>query len=122
MLSRLRVKNFKTLEDIDIELGQSVVFIGPNNAGKTSALQALTLWTSGLAAWNARRSEGKAKKRTGVTLNRLSLVNLPVFDARELWNKRRVQSVAKANGKSEQNPVLIEITIDGETDERGRLD
>ncbi len=116
MLSRLRVKNFKTLEDIDSELGQSVVFIGPNNAGKTSALQALTLWTSGLAAWNARRSEGKAKKRTGVTLNRLSLVNLPVFEARELWNKRRVQSVAKANGKSEQNPVLIEITIDGETD------
>jgi ABC-type hemin transport system ATPase subunit len=116
MLTRLRVKNFKTLEEIDIELGPSVVFIGPNNAGKTSALQALTLWTSGLAAWNARRSEGKAKKRTGVTLNRLSLVNLPVFEARELWNKRRVQAVAKANGKSEQNPILIEIIVDGETD------
>jgi len=71
------------------------VFIGPNNAGKTSALQALTLWTNGLTEWNARRSSGNARKRVGVTLNRLSLVNIPVFEARELWNKRRVQVVTK---------------------------
>ncbi|MCL6503277.1 MAG: ATP-binding protein [Pirellulales bacterium] len=37
MLTRLTVRNFKRLE-MDIELTRSVVFIGPNNSGKTTAL------------------------------------------------------------------------------------
>ena len=44
MLTCMKVKNFKNLEEIEIELGKSVVLIGPNNSGKTNALQALTLW------------------------------------------------------------------------------
>ena len=43
MLTRLRFKNFKRFGDADVELGQCVVFIGPNNSGKTTALQALAL-------------------------------------------------------------------------------
>ena len=43
MLTRLRIKNFKRFPDADIELGQAVVFIGQNNSGKTTALQALAL-------------------------------------------------------------------------------
>ena len=41
MLTRLRVRNFKMFEELDIELGDRVVFIGPNNSGKTTAMQAL---------------------------------------------------------------------------------
>ena len=48
MLTRLKLRNFKQFDDADIELGKSVVFIGPNNSGKTSALQALALWDVGL--------------------------------------------------------------------------
>lgn len=55
MLTRLRIKNFKRFGDADVELGQSVVFIGPNNSGKTTALQALALWDVGLRKWNERR-------------------------------------------------------------------
>jgi predicted ATPase len=55
MLTRLRIKNFKRFGDADVELGQSVVFIGPNNSGKTTALQALALWDLGLRKWNERR-------------------------------------------------------------------
>ena len=43
MLTRLVIRNFKQFAEVDIELGPAVVFIGPNNAGKTSALQALAL-------------------------------------------------------------------------------
>ncbi len=43
MLTRLLVRNFKGFSEIDIPLGHPVVFIRPNNSGKTTALQALTL-------------------------------------------------------------------------------
>ena len=51
MLTRLQIRNFKTLEEADIPLGQNVVLIGPDNSGKTSALQALALWHTGLEEW-----------------------------------------------------------------------
>jgi len=37
MLTHLRIRNFKKFHDVEIELGQRVVFIGPNNSGKTTA-------------------------------------------------------------------------------------
>jgi predicted ATPase len=48
---------------VEIELGNQVVFIGPNNSGKTSALQALALWEIGLKKWNEKR-KGKSARRT----------------------------------------------------------
>jgi predicted ATPase len=41
MITRLRVKNFKALRDVDIELTPIHVLIGPNDSGKTSILDAL---------------------------------------------------------------------------------
>ena len=41
MLTKLTIRNFKRFGEVEIELGNPVVFIGPNNSGKTSAMQAL---------------------------------------------------------------------------------
>ncbi|HLG13009.1 MAG TPA: AAA family ATPase [Blastocatellia bacterium] len=41
MLTRLTIRNFRRFDYVDIELGSPVVLIGPNNSGKTAALQAL---------------------------------------------------------------------------------
>jgi len=41
MITRLRIKNFKALRDIDIALTPIHVLIGPNDSGKTSILDAL---------------------------------------------------------------------------------
>ena len=46
MLTNLTIRNFKRFGSVDVELGSPVVFIGPNNSGKTSAMQALALWDS----------------------------------------------------------------------------
>ena len=51
MLTRLAVRHFKLFDDIELDLGQQVILIGPNNAGKTTALQALALWDVGLERW-----------------------------------------------------------------------
>ena len=46
MLNRLKVRNFKALRDVDLELRERNVFIGRNNAGKSSLLHALTALTN----------------------------------------------------------------------------
>jgi predicted ATP-dependent endonuclease of OLD family len=47
MLTKLTIRNFKLFGEVEIELSDRVVFVGPNNSGKRSALQALALWSIG---------------------------------------------------------------------------
>ena len=42
-ITRLHIKNFRLLKVLDIELGDTTVFIGPNNAGKTAILDAVRI-------------------------------------------------------------------------------
>ena len=63
MLIKLTIRNFKRFGEVEIELGSPVAFIGPNNSGKTSAMQALALWDIGLKRWNEKRS-GRARRRS----------------------------------------------------------
>ena len=117
MLTRLRVKNFKKL-DMDVELGRSVVFVGPNNSGKTAALQALTLWELGLRQWLAKRGgKAKAEKRPGVAINRRDLISIPVPRADLLWKDLHVRSGKSMNGKAAgTRNIRIDITVDGITE------
>ncbi|MFM7733326.1 MAG: ATP-dependent nuclease [Cyanobium sp.] len=114
MLDRLIIRNFKSFEDVDIELGQAVVFIGPNNAGKTSALQALALWELGVRRWTEKRS-GKAapKKRSGVTMNRRDLVALPVPETNLLWRDLHVRRMSRRQGKQKTENIRLEIVVEG---------
>lgn len=117
MLTRLIVRNFKRISEADIELGQSVVFIGPNNSGKTSALQALALWEAGMQAWMAKRGMNtQATKRSGVTLNRKDLIAVAVPNANLLWRDLHVRSGERQdNGKTKTRNIFIEVTVEGVT-------
>jgi len=117
MLTRLRVRNFKRLE-MNVELGRSVVFIGPNNSGKTTALQALTLWELGLHRWLAKRGgKARAEKRPGVAINRRDLISVPVPSADLLWKDLHVRSVKSVNGKTEgTRNIRIDVTVEGITE------
>lgn len=114
MLTQIAIRNFKLFEDVTIELGTPVVFIGPNNSGKTSAIQALALWDTGLKHWNAKRS-GKTtpKKRAGVAVNRRELFFVPVPEARLLWRERNVRDAYKLEGRQQTRNVRIEIVVAG---------
>jgi predicted ATPase len=114
LITRLKVRNFKTLEEIDIELGQTVVFIGPNNSGKTSALQALALWQSGVREWLARRAEATATVRPGVTINRLSLTHTPNSEARLLWRNLRVNAQTRIGDTTKQEIIFIDVLVEGQ--------
>jgi energy-coupling factor transporter ATP-binding protein EcfA2 len=118
VLTKLTVCNFKRFDRIDVELGNPVVFIGPNNSGKSTALQALALWSIGLQRWAEKRT-GKARvKRPGVTINRRDLIAMPVPSAILLWRDLHVREVEKANGKQQTQNVRVDITVEGVTDQK----
>ncbi len=117
MLTHIKIKNFKKLDDVEIELGQTVVLIGPNNSGKTTALQALALWDIGLRRWN-EKWQGKisAEERPGVAINRKDLTSIPVPDANLLWRDLHVRDVRRVEGKPQTQNIRIDILVDGVSD------
>ena len=116
MLTKLVVRNFKRFEDVEIELGNPVVFIGPNNSGKTTALQALALWEIGLKRWmEKRKGKSSPEKRPGVTINRRDLISVPVPDANLLWRDLHVRESQRIEGKPFTKNVRIEIIVHGDS-------
>ena len=115
MLTHLTVRNFKRFESVEIELGSPVVFIGPNNSGKTSAMQALALWDIGLRRWNEKRAGHKTPgKRPRVAVNRRDLVSIPVPHANLLWRGLKVRNVHTAAGKTVRSSnIRIDVTVSG---------
>lgn len=115
MLTKLIMRNFKRFDEATVDLGQSVVLIGPNNMGKTTALQALALWDAGLRAWIAAYgTSGKVpKKRPGVTINRTDLMALPVPSALLLWKDLHVREISRSEGKQRTDNVRMEIIVHG---------
>ncbi len=114
MLTNLTIRNFKHFKYVPIELGNPVVFIGPNNSGKTTALQALALWDIGVKRWNEKRLGKKTpEKRPGVTINRRDLIAVPVPNASALWRDLHVRDVQNSNGKPYTQNVRIEIVVEG---------
>jgi predicted ATPase len=119
MITRFRISNFKRLETAELELGSAAVFIGPNNSGKTTALQAMALWDIGWKRW-AEEQEKKPKtkkvepaKRTGVTINRRDLYSIPVPSARLLWNDLHTHTSERGAEKPQTKKVYITLTAEG---------
>lgn len=119
MLTKIKIRNFKRFGSVEVDLGNPVVLIGPNNSGKTSALQALALWQVGLSRWNERRKgKGLPEKRPGVTINRRDVVAVPVPDAKLLWHNLHVRDVKKTNDGQVTNNIRVDIIVDGVTNDR----
>jgi len=119
MLTKLIVKNFKMFTEAEIDLADRVVFVGPNNSGKTSALQAIALWDVGVKRWLERRgSENIPAERAGVTVGRQDLISIPVPSAKLLWRDLHVREVKRAGGKPQTRNVRIEIGVEGVTGEK----
>ncbi|MEK0425428.1 MAG: hypothetical protein RJB11_1519 [Planctomycetota bacterium] len=114
MLNKLFVRNFKVFDDVEIELADRVVFVGPNNSGKTSALQALALWNIGVRRWLEKRGDGHVPKdRSAVTINRRDLVAVPIPSSKLLWRNLRVRQGYKIDDGNKTKNLLVEIAVEG---------
>lgn len=115
MIRRVTVRNFKRFEEQTFELADSVVLAGPNNAGKSTLLQAIATWKMGIERWAARRGAGSASgavKRSGVSITRGDLTATPLREMNLLWRDRRVTRTAQ-DGTRPGTPRLIEIVLEG---------
>ena len=102
----VEIENFKTFSGkLHVDLGHPAVLIGPNNAGKTSIIQALALWSRGVKAWYENKGEPRKQKRERLSagMNRLNILDVPVLEARMFWNENRVR-----RGNS---PIEMVITV-----------
>lgn len=114
MLTRLIVRRFKRFVEADIELGNPVVFVGPNDAGKTSGLQALLLWQLGLRRYLEKRGPSAVPDtRPGIAINRKDLTGIPVATARALWHDLHVLHNWSDAGKKRADRVRIDIIVEG---------
>ncbi len=115
MITKITIKRFKRFDHISFDIHSPVLLIGPNNSGKTTALQALSLWELGLRKWKEKSSKSsiKSTRRTGASINRKDLINLPVPAANLLWKNLKVRKQQLKNGQKKTNNIMIEIIVEG---------
>lgn len=107
LLHYLEIQNFKRFgESQRIELDHPAVLIGPNNCGKTSAIQALALWSQAVRTWYDVRKASAAKERTATSLNRLNIVAVPVQRTRFFWHNAQVRKGNK------DIPLVITVGVE----------
>ena len=93
LLHYLEIQNFKRFGDSErIELDHPAVLIGPNNCGKTTAIQAIALWSQAVRAWHASKGKAPPRQRTSTSLNRLNIVAVPVQRTRYFWHNAAVRT------------------------------
>ena len=114
MITRFTIRNFKRLQHATLDLGSAAVFIGPNNSGKTTALQALALWDIGWRRWAEKRDRSAASDRPGVTINRRDLFAIPVPSAKLLWADLHTQDSSRKGSEAKTEKVYISLTAEGD--------
>jgi hypothetical protein len=111
MLTKLTIRNFKLFDEVELELADRVVLIGPNNSGKMSALQALALWDIGVKRWSEKRgAENAPATRPGVTINRRDLITMPIPAAKLMWRDLHTQASGEGN---DSKKIYIEVVVEG---------
>lgn len=113
MITEIKITNFKRFDELVVPFAPTTILVGPNNGGKTTALQALMVWQLALKKWASRRQlkddTPKRKvpaKRPGIGINLQEFVFMQIGEVYELWRDLLVYE--------EQNkPSLIKIIVKG---------
>ena len=113
LLHYLEVENFMRFgERQRIELDHPAVLVGPNNSGKTAAVQAIALWSQAVRTWFDAKGESPPKQRPATPLNRLNVTSVPVPSTRCFWHDMVVRSGVRP----------VEVTIEAGVRREGRVD
>ena len=112
MLTKLIIENFKKIDYAEIDLTPAVVFVGPNNSGKTSALQAISLWAIGTRRWSEHAQTALGKQRIkSITINRKELSSMPVPSALQIWNELRVKEKNGSKNELQKTSPYFQTSV-----------
>ncbi|MBI5363341.1 MAG: AAA family ATPase [Planctomycetes bacterium] len=89
-LARIALRNFKRFEELDLELANFSLLVGPNNSGKSTLLQACSLLDFCYRASLQRQNGGYefANRTFGVD----EFAAIPTAAPQDLWHERRAMS------------------------------
>ncbi|WP_413173129.1 ATP-dependent nuclease [Anabaena azotica] len=124
-ISRFKVKNFKLFQDIQVEFNQTVsIFTGVNNSGKTTLLQALSLWhecftrlirQAGRSTANYRKNDyilGNTQEKYFDHINSVLSPNFEdIFYQRD--KRKRIELSATLSNNDEEITISFNISSSG---------
>ena len=90
MIRRVVIRGFKRFQDVEFNLPGHIVLAGPNNAGKTTFLQAVSAWSLAFGRWkqlNDFQRHGGSYTRAPIARQAFSAVPLGSFEL--LWRERK---------------------------------
>jgi hypothetical protein len=108
MITRLTLRNFKSVGKQTYDFTQFDLLVGRNNSGKSTVLQALAIWQFCVDEFH--RSKRRGSKGLQVVLPNFTALPLPEFNL--LWKDRTDRAYPIANGKKKQEFILIEIGVE----------
>lgn len=102
-LARISIHNFKRFDRLDLDLADFNLLVGPNNSGKSTLLQACTLFDFCYRSSLERQNGGF--KFVNRTFGADEFAVLPAADPHDLWHDRRAMS------GNDPIPIRLEATL-----------
>lgn len=108
MITKLTLRNFKSVGEQVYEFTQFDLLVGRNNSGKSTVLQALAIWQFCVDEFH-RSTRGGAK---GIQVVLPNFTALPVPEFNLLWKNRDIRYSPSKSSSKKQEYILIEIIVD----------
>ncbi len=120
MITRLTLRNFKSVEEQVYDFTHFDLLVGRNNSGKSTVLQALAIWQYCVDEFHRLKRSGT--KGIQVVLPNFTALPVPEFNL--LWKDRTDRHWPMVNGSKKQEYILISIRVEwrlpsGEVDSFG---
>ncbi len=120
MITKLTLRNFKSVDHQIYDFTPFDLLVGRNNCGKSTVLQALAIWQFCVDEFH--RSKRTGQKGIQVVLPNFTALPVPEFNL--LWKDRTDRVWPEIDGKKKQEYILIGIDVEwrqasGETDSFG---
>lgn len=108
MITKLTLRNFKSVGEQVYEFTQFDLLVGRNNSGKSTVLQALAIWQFCVDEFH-RSTRGGAK---GIQVVLPNFTALPVPEFNLLWKNRDIRHSPSKSSSKKQAYILIEIIVE----------
>jgi hypothetical protein len=107
MITKLILRNFKSIGEQEYTFSKFDLLVGRNNSGKSTILQALAIWQFCVDEFHRVKRSGT----TGIQVVLPNFTALPVPQFNLLWKDRTDRRYPVKKGRKTQEYILIEIDV-----------